>query len=157
LFLIALLLIPIQTTCEEMLFRGYTMQGFKLRTKNNLIAILVSGIMFGMVHIGNPEIEVIGYHIIFYYIAVGIFLGLISFFDNGMELSIGYHAANNLFAALLITTNWQVFQTDAVFIDNTPPQIGWETTVGILVILPLLFFLFKRKYKWGNLELKDNN
>jgi membrane protease YdiL (CAAX protease family) len=157
LFLIALLLIPIQTTCEEMLFRGYIMQGFKLRTKNNLIAILVSGIMFGMVHIGNPEIEVIGYHIIVYYIAVGIFLGLISYFDNGMELAIGYHAANNLFAALLITTNWQVFQTDAVFIDNTPPQIGWETIIGILVILPLLFFLFKRKYNWGNLELKDKN
>ncbi len=157
LFLIALLLIPIQTTCEEMLFRGYIMQGFKLRTKNNLIAILVSGIMFGMVHIGNPEIEVIGYHIIVYYIAVGIFLGLISYFDNGMELAIGYHAANNLFAALLITTNWQVFQTDAVFIDNTPPQIGCETIIGILVILPLLFFLFKRKYNWGNLELKDKN
>jgi hypothetical protein len=55
----------------------------------------------------------------------------------------------------MITTNWQVFQTDAVFIDNTPPQIGWDTIVGILVILPLLFFLFKRKYKWGNLSLKD--
>jgi len=156
LFFISLLLIPIQTTCEELLFRGYIMQGLKLRTKNNLIAILVSGIMFGMVHIGNPEIEIIGYHIIVYYISIGIFLGLISFFDNGMELAIGYHAANNLFAALMITTNWQVFQTDAVFIDNNQPQIGWETIVGILVILPFLFFLFKRKYKWGNLELKDN-
>jgi hypothetical protein len=156
LFFIAVLLIPIQTTCEELLFRGYIMQGFKLRTKNNLVAILVSGIMFGMVHIGNPEIQVIGYQIIVYYIAVGIFLGLISYFDNGMELSIGYHAANNLFAALMITTNWQVFQTDALFIDNTPPQVGWDTIVGILVILPLLFFLFKRKYKWGSLEFQNN-
>lgn len=153
--IIATLLIPIQTTCEELLFRGYIMQGLKMRTKNNLLAILVSGFMFGMVHIGNPEIEVIGYHIIVYYIAVGIFLGLITFFDNGMELSIGYHAANNLFAALMITTNWQVFQTDALFIDNTPPQVGWDTIVGILVILPLLFILFKRKYKWGILSFKN--
>lgn len=156
LFLIAVLLIPIQTTCEELLFRGYIMQGLKLRTKNNLVAILVSGIMFGIVHIGNPEIEVIGYHIIIYYIAVGIFLGLISYYDNGMELAIGYHAANNLFAALMITTNWQVFQTDALFIDNTPPQVGWETVVGIFVILPLLFFFFKRKYNWGSLSFKND-
>jgi len=155
LFKIAILLIPIQTTCEELLFRGYIMQGLKLRTKNNLVAILISGIMFGMVHIGNPEIEVIGYHIIVYYISVGIFLGLISYFDNGMELAIGYHAANNLFAALMITTNWQVFQTDAVYIDNSPPQIGWDTVVGILVILPFLFLLFKRKFKWGKLTLNE--
>jgi membrane protease YdiL (CAAX protease family) len=155
LLIIAILLIPIQTTCEELLFRGYIMQGLKLRTKNNLLAILVSGIMFGMVHIGNPEIAVIGYHIIVYYIAVGVFLGLITYFDNGMELAIGYHAANNLFAALMITTNWQVFQTDAVFIDTTPPQVGWETIIGILVILPLLFFLFKQKFNWGKLTLEN--
>jgi membrane protease YdiL (CAAX protease family) len=111
--------------------------------------------MFGMVHIGNPEIEVIGYHIILYYIAVGIFLGFISYFDNGIELSIGYHAANNLFAALMITTNWQVFQTDALFIDNTPPQVGWDTIIGILVILPFLFLLFKYKYQWKSLSLKN--
>lgn len=155
LFLIAVLLIPIQTTCEELLFRGYIMQGFKMRTKSNLVAILVSGIMFGMVHIGNPEIEVIGYHIILYYIAVGIFLGFISYFDNGIELSIGYHAANNLFAALMITTNWQVFQTDALFIDNSPPQVGWDTIIGILVILPIIFFIFKNKYQWKILIFKD--
>jgi len=153
--LISIVLIPIQTTCEELLFRGYIMQGLKLRTNNNLIAILVSGLMFGMVHIGNPEIEVIGYHIIVYYIAVGIFLGFISYFDNGIELSIGYHAANNLFAALMITTNWQVFQTDALFIDNTPPQFGWDTIIGILVILPFLFFFFKYKYQWKSLSLKN--
>jgi membrane protease YdiL (CAAX protease family) len=104
---------------------------------------------------GNPEIEVIGYHIILYYIAVGIFLGFISYFDNGIELSIGYHAANNLFAALMITTNWQVFQTDALFIDNSTPQVGWETIIGILVILPFLFFLFKYKYQWKSLSLKN--
>jgi hypothetical protein len=72
-----------------------------------------------------------------------------------MELAIGYHAANNLFAALMITTDWQVFQTDAVFIDTTPPQVGWETIIGILVILPLLFFLFKQKFNWGKLNLED--
>ena len=30
--------------------------------------------------------------------------------DDGLELAIGFHAANNLFAALLVTADWTVFK-----------------------------------------------
>jgi membrane protease YdiL (CAAX protease family) len=123
-----------------------------MRTKKNSIAVLISGIMFGAIHIGNPEIAKIGYHIIVYYMLVGVFLALISFFDNGIELALGYHAANNVFAALMITNNWQAFQTDAVFMDNTDPGMGLDTIFGILFILPLVFFIFYKKYKWHSLK-----
>jgi uncharacterized protein len=152
LFFIAIFLLPIQTSCEELLFRSYILQGIKLRTKKNSIAVLISGIMFGAIHIGNPEIAKIGYHIIVYYMLVGVFLALISLFDNGIELALGYHAANNIFAALMITNNWQAFQTDAVFIDNADPGNGLETIIGVLVILPLIFFIFYKKYKWHSLK-----
>jgi len=152
LFFIAIFLLPIQTSCEELLFRSYILQGIKMRTKKNSIAVLISGIMFGAIHIGNPEIAKIGYHIIVYYMLVGVFLALISFFDNGIELALGYHAANNVFAALMITNNWQAFQTDAVFMDNTDPGMGLDTIIGILFILPLVFFIFYKKYKWHSLK-----
>lgn len=35
--------------------------------------------------------------------------------DDGLELSMGYHAINNIFAALILTNEWQAFQTDALF------------------------------------------
>ena len=152
LFFIAIFLLPIQTSCEELLFRSYILQGIKMRTKKNSIAVLISGIMFGAIHIGNPEIAKIGYHIIVYYMLVGVFLALISLFDNGVELALGYHAANNVFAALMITNNWQAFQTDAVFMDISDPGMGLDTIIGILFILPLVFFIFYKKYKWHSLK-----
>ena len=152
LFFIAIFLLPIQTSCEELLFRSYILQGIKMRTKKNSIAVLISGIMFGSIHIGNPEIAKIGYHIIVYYMLVGVFLALISLFDNGIELALGYHAANNVFAALMITNNWQAFQTDAVFMDNADPGMGLDTIFGILFILPLVFFILYKKYKWHSLK-----
>jgi membrane protease YdiL (CAAX protease family) len=148
LLLISFFLLPIQTTCEELIFRGYALQGIKQRTASNLAAILISGTMFGAIHYGNPEIEAIGNQIIIYYILVGIFLSFITYLDNGMELALGYHAANNIFAAIMVTNNWQAFQTDALFMDKTPPGIGWDTILGILIVLPTLFFIFKWKYKW---------
>ena len=152
LFFIAIFLLPIQTSCEELLFRSYILQGIKMRTKKNSIAVLISGLMFGAIHIGNPEIAKIGYHIIVYYMLVGVFLALISLFDNGIELALGYHAANNVFAALMITNNWQAFQTDAVFMDISDPGMGLDTIIGILFILPLVFFIFYKKYKWHSLK-----
>ena len=152
LFFIAIFLLPIQTSCEELLFRSYILQGIKMRTKKNSIAVLISGIMFGAIHIGNPEIAKIGYHIIVYYMLVGVFLALISLFDNGIELALGYHAANNVFAALMITNNWQAFQTDAVFMDISDPGNGLDSIFGILFILPLVFFIFYKKYKWQSLK-----
>ena len=152
LFFIAIFLLPIQTSCEELLFRSYILQGIKMRTKKNSVAVLISGLMFGAIHIGNPEIAKIGYHIIVYYMLVGVFLALISLFDNGIELALGYHAANNVFAALMITNNWQAFQTDAVFMDNADPGNGLDTIFGILFILPLVFFIFYKKYKWHSLK-----
>lgn len=152
LFIIAILLLPIQTSCEEILFRSYILQGIKMRTRKNSIAVLISGLMFGAIHIGNPEVAKIGYHIIAYYMLVGVFLSLISLYDNGIELALGYHAANNIFAVLMITNDWQAFQTDAVFLDTSNPGNGLESLFGLLVVLPLLFFILYKKYKWHSLK-----
>jgi membrane protease YdiL (CAAX protease family) len=156
LVLVSLIMLSIQTTCEEILFRSYLMQGLKSRLKSNKAAVIISGIMFGSIHIGNPEIQVIGYHILIYYVAVGIFLGLVALFDNGLELSIGYHAANNIFAAIVVTNDWQAFQTDALFLDNSKPGFAWDVLLGIIIVLPLIFFLFHRKYNWHSLKEKWN-
>jgi membrane protease YdiL (CAAX protease family) len=156
LVLVSLIMLSIQTTCEEVIFRSYLLQGFKIRLRSNKVAVLISGIMFGAIHIGNPEIQVIGYHILVYYIAVGIFLGLITLFDNGMELAIGYHAANNIFAAIVVTNDWQAFQTDALFLDTSQPGFAWDVLLGLFVVLPFIFFVFSKKYNWQSLKEKWN-
>ncbi|MFM8241751.1 MAG: lysostaphin resistance A-like protein [Crocinitomicaceae bacterium] len=142
-------LIPIQIAAEELLFRSYLMQGLKLRLGHNGLAALISGIMFGLIHLGNPEIAVIGFHLVFYYIMAGIFLSLVVLFDDGIELTLGYHAANNIFAALVITSDWQAFQTDAIFLDTSIPGNGYDAIFSSLVLYVVLFFIFAKKFNWS--------
>ena len=170
--LIAIVMVPIQTSLEEYLFRGYLMQGFGMGTRHKyfsvglivtlLIALVLFGanfmydidllmnavisfaalvtlvfihmllekkkvyskaaylkfntsfqfkftpliitsLIFGLLHLANPEVEKLGYLILFFYIGTGLFLGIITLMDEGMELALGFHAGNNLIGIILVT------------------------------------------------------
>ena len=77
-----------------------------------------------------------------------IVLGFIVYFDSGLELTLGFHAANNLITALLITSDWQAFQTDAIIKDNNPPGNGFMGIFFAFIMLCLFFFILKKKYNW---------
>lgn len=151
---VSLLLIPIQTTCEELVFRGYLLQLFGAYFKKGWLSILFTGILFGLVHGSNPEVQKIGNILLVYYIATGIFLGIMAVMDDGLELSMGYHAANNIFAALIVTNDWQAFQTDALYVDHSGPSFGWDSIITIVVLQPLLILLFAKVFKWKNWKKK---
>ncbi|MFL9844405.1 CPBP family intramembrane glutamic endopeptidase [Flavobacterium rhizosphaerae] len=151
---IGILMIPLQTSLEELLFRGYLMQGFGLLAKNRWVPLVVTSVFFGLLHILNPEVEKMGYFIIIYYIGTGFLLGIITLMDEGNELTLGFHAANNLVAALLVTADWTAFQTDSVLKDVSEPSAGFDVLVPVLVIYPLLLLLFAKVYKWSNWKEK---
>ena len=146
--LIAIPMIPIQTTVEELVFRGYLMQGFGLLAKNRWFPLLMTSLIFGCMHLLNPEVEEMGYIISLYYIGTGLCLGIMTLMDDGTELALGFHAANNLTAALLITSDWSVLQTPAVLKEITKPSAGIDILLPILIIYPILLFIFARMYKW---------
>ncbi|RVU90418.1 CPBP family intramembrane metalloprotease [Flavobacterium columnare] len=154
LFLIGVLMIPIQTTIEELMFRGYLMQGFAFVSKNKLFPLVLTSLIFGLLHMSNPEVDQIGKVLILYYIGIGFFLGLITLLDEGMELSLGFHAANNLITALLVTSNWTVLQTASILKDVSKPELSIALFLPIFVVLPLLFVIFLNKYKWRNWKEK---
>jgi len=118
------------------------------------VSILITGVLFGLLHGANPEVAKIGYELLIYYIASGVFLGVVTHMDDGLELGMGYHAANNLFAALIVTNDWQAFHTDAIFIDHSPPEFGWDALLTLAVIQPILLLIFARIYKWKNWRKK---
>ena len=152
--LISVFLIPIQTSAEELLFRGYLLQGFGRLFKRAWMAILLSGILFGLLHWANPEVALIGDVLLIYYVSTGVFLGLLTVFDDGMELAMGYHAINNIFASMILTNDWQAFHTDALLIDRSGPVFGWESWLTIILLQPLLLFAYAKIYKWKNLKEK---
>lgn len=148
--ILGIVLIPIQTSAEEYVFRGYLMQGFALLSKNRWFPLVVTSVFFGLLHIANPEVGKMGNIILVYYIGTGFFLGIITLMDEGMELALGFHAANNLVGALLVTSDWSAFQTDSVFKDISTPTAGADVLLPVLVIYPIVLFVFSKKYHWNN-------
>ncbi len=149
---VAILLIPLQTSFEEYLFRGYIMQGLGAYFKSNAIPFFTTSILFGLMHIGNPEVETLGYGILVYYIGTGFFLGALTLLDEGLELALGFHGANNLVAALLITSNWTAFQTDSILLDIAAPSFDYTIFLSLLLFYPLLLVYFSRKYQWRDIK-----
>ena len=151
---IAFLLIPIQTSLEEFIFRGYLMEGFASFLKNSWMPLIFTSLIFGLLHIYNPEVDKLGHGILIYYIGTGLFLGVLSIMDQGIELSIGFHAANNLVTALLVTSTWTVFQTESILIDVSEPSLFFETVFSLLILYPLFLYAMSRKYNWNNWKEK---
>ena len=154
LVLISFLFLPIQTSMEELLFRGYLMQGFGTWFKKSFVALILTSVIFGLLHGLNPEVEKLGWISMVYYIGTGLVLGIFTLMDEGTELALGFHAANNIVAAVLVTANWTVFQTDALLVDTSEPSVGWEMFVPVLILYPLVLFIFSKKYGWKNWQEK---
>lgn len=154
LFVIAVALVPVQTSTEEYVFRGYLMQGFANLAHNKWFPLLMTSLIFGGMHLFNPEVSKLGNIIFVYYIGTGLFLGIITLMDEGMELALGFHAANNLIGALLITSDWSAFQTHSIFKDLSEPQAGYDIILPVVLVYPMLLFIFSSKYKWHNWKEK---
>ena len=149
LVVISVLMVPIQTSAEELFFRGYLMQGLGRIFPRRLVPFVLSSTLFGLLHFANPEVDKLGDIILITYLTTGFFLGAISLMDEGIELALGFHAGNNLFLSLFLTSDWTVFQTDSLFLDVSEPNVLMYI-IGPLVIYTLLFLVYAKKYKWKN-------
>ncbi|MCH3883093.1 MULTISPECIES: CPBP family intramembrane glutamic endopeptidase [Tenacibaculum] len=147
---VSLLFLPFQTSFEELLFRGYFMQSLGILVKNRWFPLIFTSVVFGLMHGANPEIDKLGYVAFVFYIGTGLLYGITTLMDEGTELALGLHAVNNIVAAFFVTTDWTVFQTDALYIDTSEPSVGWEMFFPVFVLYPLLLFVFSKKYGWTN-------
>jgi hypothetical protein len=151
LFVISILLIPIQTTTEELLFRGFLMQGLGQATRSVPLALILSSFLFGAMHLMNPEVEKHGILTMLpYYTSFGLFLGFITIIDEGLEIPIGVHAANNLVMALLITSENSVLQTDSI-LKSKEESPGNEFLAWIIIVTLFSIILWFR-YRWKNIK-----
>tara|TARA_R110002096_G_scaffold27330_11_gene83785 strand:+ start:29 stop:745 length:717 start_codon:yes stop_codon:yes gene_type:complete len=120
--------------------------------KRNSTSLIITSAVFGLLHIANPEVDKLGYVIMIHYIGIALFLGVITLMDEGLELALGFHAANNLFIALLVTADWTAMQTHSILKDMSDPEkmgLG-EIFFPVFVVFPILLFILSKKYKWTN-------
>lgn len=154
LVLISLVFIPLQTSLEELIFRGYLMQGLGIWFKNAAVPLIFTSVTFGLLHGSNPEVDKLGEIILIYYIGTGFFFGIITLLDQGSELALGMHAANNFVAAVFVTVSWGAFQTDALFKDISEPTLNMYMFLPVFVVYPLVILFLSRKYGWTDWKQK---
>lgn len=149
LLIISLLILPIQTSMEELLFRGYLMQGFAIATKTKWIPLIITSLLFGLIHSMNPEISEFGYGVMqVYYISAGLVLGIMTIMDDGLELALGVHAATNFTGAVFLGYEGAAIQTESLFVTSElNPQL---MTAGFMIISVIFLLVTKYKYNWGS-------
>lgn len=119
---VVVILTAIQSSAEELLFRGYVLQTLGLLTRRPSLLVGASALLFAALHLGNVEAAGNLPLMAAFYLANGLFFSFITLRDNRLELALGAHAAGNL-TVLVINTEttslavrpvWQVSGIDPV-------------------------------------------
>ncbi len=149
---VSMLFIPFQSAFEELLFRGYLMQGFAAMAKNRWFPLVMTSLLFGLMHSFNPEVKEFGFFtMIPQYIAFGLIFGVITLFDDGIEAAMGAHTANNIFLCIMVTNSSSALQTPALYEQVTIHP--WIEFIGLVVIGIAFILILKVIFKWEKFSL----
>jgi len=144
---VVLVLTPIQTTAEELVFRGYAMQGLGLLTRRPALIAVASSLVFTAPHLLNPEVHQHGVLIMAAnYFVIGMLLATSALRDGRLELAIGLHAVNNVFLALIANYEGSALTTESIF---TARELDPVYSLVTMIIGTLVFhrWMFRRVSK----------
>jgi len=131
----ALLVVPAlaaQTFAEEFVFRGYLTQGILALTRRPMVTALVSGLLFGAVHIPNGPAQAVNATIF------GIVMAMIAIRTGGIAFTFGLHLANNLFVALVLVSAHDAFRgSPGLVTQDTPGLMWWDAVMGSATLILL--------------------
>jgi membrane protease YdiL (CAAX protease family) len=150
--IVSVLFIPFQAAFEEVLFRGYLMQGFAALVKNRWFPVIMTSILFGLMHGFNPEIKEFGFFTMMpQYITFGLIFGIITILDDGIEAAMGAHTANNIFLCIMVTNRSSALQTHALFEQfNIHP---WTEFLALVITGIIFVLILKIIFKWDKFSL----
>jgi len=147
LIVITILFIPFQAAFEEVLFRGYLMQGFTAVMKNRWFPLIMTSLMFALMHAFNPEVREFGFYTMMpQYIVFGLIFGVITILDDGIEAAMGAHTANNIFLCIMVTNKSSALQTPALYVQNNIAP--WTEFAGLLISGIVFILVLKFVFKW---------
>jgi membrane protease YdiL (CAAX protease family) len=152
LILVSIVFIPFQAAFEEVLFRGYLMQGFGVLIRHRWFPLIMTSVLFGLMHAFNPEVKEYGFlTMIPQYILFGLIFGVITILDDGIEAAMGAHTANNVFLCIMVTNKASALQTPALLEQNS--IYPWTEFTGLLLSGLALVLILKVIFKWNDFSL----
>ena len=109
-----LLLTPMQCLSEELVFRGYVLQGTAPLVRNAWLLAGLNGFLFMLPHLWNPGVQDDFIVMALYYFSVGFLLAILTIRTNSLELAIGTHVGTNLSCALVTNYAKSPFHTSPI-------------------------------------------
>jgi membrane protease YdiL (CAAX protease family) len=147
LIIVSLLFVPFQSALEEVIFRGYLMQGFTVLFKNRWLPLIFTSVLFGLLHAFNPEVRDFGFFTMMpHYIIFGLIFGVITILDDGIESAMGAHAANNIFLCIMVTQESSALKTAALYEQHN--VYPWSEFAALVITGILFIFIMKLIFKW---------
>ena len=150
--LISFLFIPFQAAFEELLFRGYLMQGFATIVKRRWFPLIITSILFGLMHAFNPEVKEFGLLTMLpQYVIFGLIFGVITIMDDGIEAAMGAHTANNIFLCVMVTNESSALQTPALL--KQLSIYPWTEFTGLLISGVVFIFILSKMFGWNSFSV----
>jgi uncharacterized protein len=145
--IISVAMVPFQAAFEELLFRGYLMQGFAALIRKRWFPLLMTSMLFAVMHGVNPEVKEYGFLTMMpQYFLFGLIFGIITILDDGVEAAIGAHTANNAFLCIMVTSKSSALQTEALYEQQSIYpwiELGAQLVLGVIFIL-----ILKMIFRW---------
>ncbi len=137
---VVVLLLPLQTSAEELFFRGWILrwaEGLPVAAR-----VAISGVVFALPHAGNPEAAGRAAAALAAWFLLGAGWAYVSVRDGGIELALGAHLANNVFSLLIVGYDGAALPTSAIM---TTSSLDIYATLASLVAMVPLFALVTRR------------
>jgi membrane protease YdiL (CAAX protease family) len=120
---------------EEAAFRGY-LQGPIERRHGPVVAILVTGVLFGFAHFTHPEVTLI---LMPYYLFVAAIYGALAYLTNSILPSMALHAGGNFLGGLDLLargrSEWQASASPAPPIWEAGADVSfWVSCAAVLIV-----------------------
>ncbi len=153
-----LMFVWIQTTTEEIIFRGFFLRppyGNKIPAlPKGLLFAFISSLLFMAAHLANPEVQSLpfGPDLILgaaSYFVGAFFLYICNLLIGGMEAGVVMHFLNNFYCFFLVRAKITAVETPAIFVDNAEAATGTITFFSELLIyaLPLFYLVIKYRHR----------
>lgn len=157
LLVIALLLLPLQVAAEEVMFRGYLMQGVARFFSRPVWPLLITTLAFAMLHLTNPEFQNGFAQIAPIYLLFSLFFGLLAVLDGGLELPIGAHLGNNMFTALVLSTSDGAMSTASLYQTQVSEIISnlWTLLFAVPIVMCFLHLMYR--FDWAMLMRRQSH
>lgn len=130
-FLVGLFSVGIQSTAEEILFRGYLLQGMSLKIKKIMLLVSINSLVFALMHMGY------GFDSLIQSFAFAVVFALVVLHNKRIEFSAGAHTVNNLIILVFFPME------DTKEMSQFNWEIDWLGLVYFLVAITVFYLLVR--------------